>query len=133
MRPGFDPWVGKIPWRRAWQPTPYSCLENPRGQRTLVSCSPRGRRESDMTEQLSTQQMLFYRYEGLSIHTFWYWQEVLEPIPQGHRRRTSPTSSGSYENSVLEFVNFHTSIMPVFSSCIFNPVSFPSVEENTKL
>ena len=21
-RPGFDPWVGKIPWRRAWQPTP---------------------------------------------------------------------------------------------------------------
>ena len=21
-RPGFDPWVRKIPWRRAWQPTP---------------------------------------------------------------------------------------------------------------
>ena len=21
-RPGFDPWVGKSPWRRAWQPTP---------------------------------------------------------------------------------------------------------------
>ena len=21
-RPGFDPWVGKVPWRRAWQPTP---------------------------------------------------------------------------------------------------------------
>ena len=21
-RHGFDPWVGKIPWRRAWQPTP---------------------------------------------------------------------------------------------------------------
>ena len=19
---GFDPWVGKTPWRRAWQPTP---------------------------------------------------------------------------------------------------------------
>ena len=28
-RRGFDAWVGKIPWRRAWQPTPYSCLENP--------------------------------------------------------------------------------------------------------
>ena len=25
----FNPWVGKIPWRRARQPTPYSCLENP--------------------------------------------------------------------------------------------------------
>ena len=22
VRPGFDPWVGKIPWRRKWQPTP---------------------------------------------------------------------------------------------------------------
>ena len=25
----FDLWVRKIPWRRAWQPIPYSCLENP--------------------------------------------------------------------------------------------------------
>ena len=25
----FDPWVRKIPWRRKWQPTPYSCLGNP--------------------------------------------------------------------------------------------------------
>ena len=24
-RPGFDPWVGKIPWRRAWRPTPVFC------------------------------------------------------------------------------------------------------------
>ena len=29
-RPGFDPWVRKIPWRRAWQPTPVFLLENPR-------------------------------------------------------------------------------------------------------
>ena len=34
-RHGFDPWVGKIPWRKTRQPTPnpwqpkYSCLENP--------------------------------------------------------------------------------------------------------
>ena len=26
---GFYPWVRKIPWRRVWQPTPVSCLENP--------------------------------------------------------------------------------------------------------
>ena len=25
---GFDTWVRKIPWRRKWQPTPVSCLEN---------------------------------------------------------------------------------------------------------
>ena len=29
--PGFDPWVGKIPWRRKWQPLQYSCLENSMG------------------------------------------------------------------------------------------------------
>ena len=29
MRQGFDPWVRKIPWRRAWQPTPVVLLENP--------------------------------------------------------------------------------------------------------
>ena len=28
--PGFDPWMGKIPQGRAWQPTPYSWLENPK-------------------------------------------------------------------------------------------------------
>ena len=28
-RPGFDPWVGKIPWRRKCNPLQYSCLENP--------------------------------------------------------------------------------------------------------
>ena len=28
-RCGFEPWVGKISWRRKWQSTQYSCLENP--------------------------------------------------------------------------------------------------------
>ena len=59
-RPGFDPWIGKIPWRRAWQlrgnPLQYSCLENPHGQRSLAGYSLWGHKESDMTEQLSTAQ-----------------------------------------------------------------------------
>ena len=28
-RPGLNPWVGKIPWRREWQPLQHSCLGNP--------------------------------------------------------------------------------------------------------
>ena len=28
-KPGFNSWVGKIPWRRKWQPLQYFCLENP--------------------------------------------------------------------------------------------------------
>ena len=30
IRHGFEPWVRKMPWRRAWQPTPVFCLENPK-------------------------------------------------------------------------------------------------------
>ena len=48
-RPGFDPWVGKIPWRRKWQPTPILLPGESHGWRSLVSYSPWGRKESDMT------------------------------------------------------------------------------------
>ena len=33
---GFDPWVGKIPWRRKWQPTPVFLAEKPHRQRRLA-------------------------------------------------------------------------------------------------
>ena len=39
---GFDPWVGKIPWRRARQPTPVFFPGESRGQRSLASYSPWG-------------------------------------------------------------------------------------------
>ena len=35
-RRGFDPWVGKIPWRRAWQPTPVFSPGESHGQRSLA-------------------------------------------------------------------------------------------------
>ena len=37
---GFDPWVGKIPWRRAWQPTLVLLPRESHGQRSLAGCSP---------------------------------------------------------------------------------------------
>ena len=39
-RGGFDPWVGKIPWRRAWQPTPVFLPGESHGQRSLGGYSP---------------------------------------------------------------------------------------------
>ena len=48
----FDSWVGKIPWRRRWQPAPVFLSGKSHGWRSLVGCSPWGRWESDMTEQL---------------------------------------------------------------------------------
>ena len=50
--PGFDPWFGKIPWRRKWQPTPVLLPGKFHGPRSLVGCSPWGRQESDTTERL---------------------------------------------------------------------------------
>ena len=40
-RPGFDPLVRKIPWRRKWQPTPVFLPGESHGQRSLVDYSPR--------------------------------------------------------------------------------------------
>ena len=36
----FDPWVGKSPWRREWQPTPVFLPGEFHGQRSLVGYSP---------------------------------------------------------------------------------------------
>ena len=51
-RPGFNPWVRKISWRRKWQPTPVFLPGKFHGQRSLVVYSPWGLKESDTTEQL---------------------------------------------------------------------------------
>ena len=46
----FDPWVRKIPWRRAWQPTPVFLPGESHGQRSLGSYSPWSPTELDMPE-----------------------------------------------------------------------------------
>ena len=48
--PGFDPWVGKIPWRRAWQPPPGFLPEESHGNSSLAGYGPYGHKELDMTE-----------------------------------------------------------------------------------
>ena len=50
VRLGFDPWVRKIPWRRAWQPTSVFLPGDSQGQRSLAGYSPQGCTESDTTE-----------------------------------------------------------------------------------
>ena len=52
----ISPWVGKIPWRRKWQPTPVFLPGEFHGQKSLAGYSPWGRKESDTTERRSTQQ-----------------------------------------------------------------------------
>ena len=50
-RPRFDPWVGKIPWRKECLPTPVFLPGESHGRRSLAGYSPWGCRESDMTER----------------------------------------------------------------------------------
>ena len=49
-KPRFDPWIGKIPWRRKWQPSSVFLPVEFHGQRSLTGYSPWGHKESDTTE-----------------------------------------------------------------------------------
>ena len=52
-RPGFDPWVRKIRWRREWLPTPAFLTRESHGQRSLEGCSPWCHKELDTPELLT--------------------------------------------------------------------------------
>ena len=60
-RPGFNPWVGKMPWRRKWQPTPVFLPGGSHGQRSLVGCSPWGHKKLDTTKRLHFPFLLWDR------------------------------------------------------------------------
>ena len=53
-RPGFSPWVGKIPSWRTWQPTPVFLPGESRGQRSLAGCSPWSYKELDWLNNYTT-------------------------------------------------------------------------------
>ena len=61
-RCGLNPWVGKIPQRRKWQPTPVFLSGESHGQWSLMGCSPQGRTELDTTKQLSMHTQ--YNWDG---------------------------------------------------------------------
>ena len=61
---GFDPWVWKIPWRRAWKPTAVFLPGGSHGQRSLVGCSPWGRGGSDTTKRVHFHFSLSCTGEG---------------------------------------------------------------------
>ena len=54
---GSIPGLGGSPGGEHGDPLQYSCLENPMDQRSLVDYSPWGHKETDMTEQISTERL----------------------------------------------------------------------------
>ena len=55
----FEPWVGKIPWKRKWQSTPGLLPGKSHGRRSLVGYSLWSCNESDTTEQLHFTSLHF--------------------------------------------------------------------------
>ena len=60
-RCGFNPWAGKIPWRRAQQPTPVFLPGEFHGQRSLVGYSALGRKSQTPLKWLSTYSCMSNR------------------------------------------------------------------------
>ena len=86
-RPRFTPWVGKIPWRRKWQPTPVLLPRGLHGQRNLVGYSPWGHKESATTERLTLSLFHFLLISVLSI-----------PFPLSEEGNGTPLQYSRLEN-----------------------------------
>ena len=90
-RQGFNPWVGKNPWRRKWLSTPVLLPRESHGQRSLVGYSPWGHKESHTTKQLTLLSFIESTMITLLLQVFWSFghetcgipapQPGIEPIP----------------------------------------------------
>ena len=77
-RPGFNPWVRKIPWRRKWQPTPVFLPGKSSGQRSLVGYSPWCRR---VRHNWATKLVLLMNSKPVLLLSEHWWKEPLNYIP----------------------------------------------------
>ena len=67
-RRGCDPWIGKIPWKRAYQPTPVFLPGEPQGQRNQAECSPWVGQSWTWLKQLSTHASPFKKFQTVYIN-----------------------------------------------------------------
>ena len=64
----FDPWVRKIPRRRAWQPTPVFLPGESHGQKSLAGYGPWDHKELDTTEHISTHTHIFFIISHMCLY-----------------------------------------------------------------
>ena len=102
-KPRFDPWVGKIPWRRKWQPTPVSLPGKSHGQRNPAGCSPWGHRR--VWHDLATKQHAHFTNEKHEIQQN---QKVTNCLP--------PSEQQSLKSSSISIL--HSTVC--LQCCIFN-------------
>ena len=80
----FSPWVGKIPWRRAWQPTPVFLPGESHGRGSLAGCSPRGGKEAWLKRPCTHARKHIGRVQGRGCNGCTAW------IPPSGLRHTVP-------------------------------------------
>ena len=88
-RPGFDPWVGKIPWRRKWQPTPVLLPGESHGRRSLGGSTGLQRVDFTFTFRKLKSQVMQSKKKKKNA-------EESECIFQGLRIRPKQTSLPKY-------------------------------------
>ena len=81
----FDPWVGKISWRRAWQPTPVFLPGESHGQRSLVGYSAWG------------QSMGYSPWGQTQLSNWAHTQSYMEEVGRGGSQNDSSWSSKTIE------------------------------------
>ena len=104
-RLGFDFWVGKIPWRRAWQPTPVFLPGECHAQRSLAGYSPWGQKELYMTERLNWTETVAHQAPlsmGFSRQGYWSGLPCLPPgdLPDPGIEPASPVLTGRFFTTV---------------------------------
>ena len=75
-RHGFNPWVGKIPWGRKWQPTLVLSPGKFHGWRILVGYSPWGYKESDNNTQACAHMHTHTHTHTHTPHSFFIHSSV---------------------------------------------------------
>ena len=100
-RLGFNPWVGKNPWRRELQPTPVLLAGKFHGQRSLAGYRSRGRKSQDTTYQLkrtTTIFEVFIRFVTtlLLLCVLTFWPRDMWDLSSLNRDRAWSSCSGSW-------------------------------------
>ena len=125
-RPGFNSWVGKIPWRRKWQSTLALLPGKSHGWRSLIGYSPWGRKKSDTTKRL----------HYITKPKWWERVNTSKPSVKQVRITAKPPSitgglSLGIKCQLLRTVNYlqtwqycHTSLLFLLHTSTFNILNF---------
>ena len=117
-RSKFDPWVGKISWRRAWQPTPVFLPGESHGQRSLVGYTIHGsRKELDTTEWWRTHSTLLFSSTQVPISESllpqWLWAARETPqtnhLPERRCKNLFPGLSPGISHKINASVGIRSS------------------------